>query len=63
MVDREVPAGCLYHLISLSKWHTVTDVAISTFKYTYDNEGNRESREAGPARVRGMVLDLSIISR
>jgi RHS repeat-associated protein len=37
------------HLITLSNWKAGTDIAISTFNYTYDVEGNRLSMEVGPA--------------
>ena len=49
------------HLISLSNWRADTDVAVSTFEYTYENEGNRENMEVGPVWERDMVLDLLII--
>ncbi len=37
------------HLITLANWKAGTDVCISRFDYTYDNEGNRLTMEVGPA--------------
>ncbi len=37
------------HLISLSNWQAGTNICISSFDYTHDNEGNRLSMEVGPA--------------
>ena len=36
-------------MISFANWKADTDVCFSSFTYTYDNEGNKESMEVGPA--------------